>query len=311
VAKKFSKVNIEISNICNLQCSFCPEVLRPQTKMSEALFTRVIQEVAPLTQEVTFHLMGDPLVHPQLERFLDITHAQQLRVFFVTNGVLLREKQAEWLLHPAIRQVSFSLHSFHDNFGAERDPRVYLDRIFSFTERAFELRPDLYINYRLWNLETTRGTGAKNHEMLRRIEERFSENSSALNPRLSSHDLRVRKNHRLKNRLYLHFDTEFTWPSLDLPTLGTQGTCKGLSTHIGILADGTVVPCCLDKEAAIPLGRIPEQGLQDILDSPRAQAILEGFRRGQLKEELCQKCQYIERFQKKGPAKQPVAPPSL
>jgi len=291
--KRFLKVNIEISNICNLQCSFCPEVEREKRLMSEELFTRVIRQVAPLTEEVTFHLMGDPLVHPRLDRLLEICAEDHVRVFLVTNGVLLREKQAELLLHPAIRQVNFSLHSFFDNFGDTRDPGPYLERIFSFTEAAFERRPDLYINYRLWNLEDTRGTGAKNREMLARVHARFGGESPIPS---AARDVRRGKSLRLKNRLYLHFDTEFVWPSLALPELGTRGTCKGLTTHFGVLACGTVVPCCLDKEAKIPLGNIGTEEITEILSSPRAQELVTGFRRGELVEELCRKCQYIERF---------------
>ncbi len=288
--RRFGKVNIEISNICNLQCSFCPPVIRDKQMMSVELFTRTIEQVAPLTDEVTFHLMGDPLVHPQLDRFLDICAKRQVRVFLVTNGVLLREKQSELLLHPALRQVNFSLHSFHDNFGSDKDPGPYLEKIFSYAERALAERPDLYINFRLWNLEAPRGTGAKNREMLDRIQARFG---ATPNP---NRDVRIQKSQNLKGHLYLHFDTEFTWPSLELPLLGTRGTCKGLTTHFGVLVDGTVVPCCLDKEAAIPLGNIAATDITEILDSPRARAVLQGFRDGKLVEDLCQRCQYIERF---------------
>lgn len=287
--KRFTKVNIEISNICNLQCSFCPEVVRTKGLMDLDLFRRAIDQVAPLTELVCFHLMGDPLVHPKLPDLIRICEERGVKIFFVTNGLLLREKQAEWLMSSALHQVNFSLHSFHDNFP-ERDPAPYLERIFAYTERALADRPGLYINYRLWNLEDVRGTGAKNRDMLRRIEERFS---VEVRP---DRDVRVQKSHRIRGRLYLHFDTEFIWPSLDLPVLGEQGRCHGLSSHFGILMDGTVVPCCLDKEGAIPLGNIHEATVEEILDLPRSQAILEGFRKGKLVEELCKRCQYIERF---------------
>src|SRR4051812_37402766 len=118
---KFSRVYIEISNICNLQCSFCPEVIRAKKLMDLDLFRHIVKEVAPITEQVSFHLMGDPLVHPKLEELVEICHEFGVRVFFVTNGVLLREKQAALLLHPAFRQVNFSLHSFPDNFG-DKDP---------------------------------------------------------------------------------------------------------------------------------------------------------------------------------------------
>jgi radical SAM protein with 4Fe4S-binding SPASM domain len=128
--------------------------------------------------------------------------------------------------------------------------------------------------------------------MLKRIGERFQVNID------EKVDVRLKKSVHLKNRLYLHFDTEFVWPSTDLPVLGSKGTCYGLSSHFGILVDGTVVPCCLDKEGKIPLGNIQKQNIQEILDSPRSLALLEGFRQRKLVENLCQRCQYIERFNK-------------
>ncbi|QDK37309.1 radical SAM/SPASM domain-containing protein [Bdellovibrio sp. NC01] len=289
MSKRFQKINIEISNICNLQCSFCPEVIRAKKTMPVDLFERIIQQVAPLTEQVCFHLMGDPLVHPQLADFVQICEKHDVKIFLVSNGVLLREKQAELLLNPAFRQVNFSLHSFNDNYP-DRDPTTYLEKIFAYTERAMSERPDLYINYRLWNLQDVRGGTDRNRDILKRICERFQVNVE------DKIDVRLKKSIHLKNRLYLHFDTEFIWPSMDLPVLGTKGTCYGLSSHFGILVDGTVVPCCLDKEGAIPLGNISATDISEILDSSRSRDILEGFRRRKLMEGLCQRCQYIERF---------------
>ena len=289
-SKRFTKVNIEISNICNLQCSFCPEVVRTKKLMSLDLFQNIIKQVAPLTEQVCFHLMGDPLVHPKLEEMVHICEEHEVKIFFVTNGLLMRDKQSELLLNPAFRQVNFSLHSFPDNFP-DKDPTDYLNRIFSYTDKAMKQRPDLYINFRLWNLQDVSNTSQRNLDMLKRIEDHFQVQINA------QVNVRNKKSVHLKNRLYLHFDTEFIWPSMDLPVLGTSGRCHGLSSHFGILADGRVVPCCLDKEAAITLGSVEEQPLIEILDSPRAKAILNGFKNKKLLEGLCQRCQYIERFQ--------------
>ena len=288
--KKFHKVNIEISNICNLQCSFCPEVIRSKKLMDLGLFRKIIEQVAPLTEQVCFHLMGDPLVHPKLQEMVKICSEYQTPIFFVTNGVLLKDQSTELLLDPIFRQVNFSLHSFHDNYP-DKDSTIYLQKIFNYTERAFLERPDLYINYRLWNLNDVLGSTTNNKMMLDRISRHFG---VALN-----HEVNVKKQKSvlIKNRLYLHFDTEFTWPSLDVPTLGSNGTCYGLKSHFGILADGTVVPCCLDKEAAIPLGNVQDTHIPQILASPKAMDILNGFKKNKLVEELCQKCQYIQRFQ--------------
>ena len=292
--KRFSKVNIEISNICNLQCSFCPEVVRTKGLMDPVFFEKIMVQVGPMTDQVCLHLMGDPLVHPALDAFIAACEKQGTPVFLVTNGVLMRERQAELLLHPIIRQVNFSLHSFPDNFP-DWDPAPYLDKIFAFTERAFRERPDLYINFRLWNLDAPdgnpNGAGARNRRMLELVNARFG---ASVSP--AEIDVRNQKSFRVKDRLYLHFDTEFVWPALDLPVIGDTGRCYGLSSHFGILVDGTVVPCCLDKEGSIPLGSAHEERIIDILDSPRSLKILRGFRERKLTEELCRRCDYIERF---------------
>lgn len=292
--KRFAKVNIEISNICNLQCSFCPEVVRAKGMMDPGLFREILAQVAPLTDQVCLHLMGDPLVHPALDAFVAACAEHATPIFLVTNGVLLRERQADLLLHPIVRQVNFSLHSFPDNFP-ERDPAPYLEKIFAFTERAFRERPDLYVNYRLWNLDAPdgdpNGAGARNRRLLDLVRSRFG---AGVGP--SEVDVRERKSFRVRERLYLHFDTEFVWPSPELPVIGERGRCHGLSSHFGILVDGTVVPCCLDKEGRIPLGNAGEGNVVDILDSPRARKILQGFRDRKLTEDLCRRCPYIERF---------------
>ena len=287
--KRFHKVHIEISNICNLQCSFCPAVIRDNKMMDLELFRHTVEQVAPLAELICFHLMGDPLVHPNLKEMIEICDQHEANIFLVTNGVLLRPEKYELMLHRRFHQINFSLHSFFDNFP-DKDPSNYLERIFAFTERALNERPELYLNFRLWNLNDPLGSQTPNTQMLDEICNRFDFSA----PR--NIDVRQRKSIKIKGRLYLHFDTEFIWPSLGLPVLGTNGTCYGLSSHFGVLADGTVVPCCLDKEAAIELGNICDTPIIDILGSSKAQAMLRGFKQGQLVESLCQRCQYIERF---------------
>ncbi len=287
--RQFRKINIEITNICNLQCSFCPEVIRGQKMVTPEEFRHTIEQIAPMTKLVALHLMGEPLGHPRLAELVEICVAHGVKIFLVSNGVLLREKEMEILLHPAFHQVSFSLHSFHDNFP-EKDPSIYLERIFRFTERALAARPELFINYRLWNLKEARGQQPQNRVVLERIETHFG----IVVPEV---DTRVEKSVPIRQRLSLHFDRAFTWPSLALPEVGPHGTCHGLKSHFGVLVDGTVVPCCLDKEGTIPLGNLHRHPLRDILRSPRAQAMAQGFRSGVLVEDLCRRCDFIERFQ--------------
>lgn len=258
--------------------------------MSIDLFKKILPQVAPLTEQVCLHLMGEPLLHPKFSQFIEACEEFQVPIFLVSNGVLLKEAHHELLLKSIFRQINFSLHSFFDNFP-QKDPSLYLENIFKFTKQAFIERPELYINYRLWNLNSTKGASSDNHLILKHISDTFQIEIP------TTTDVRKNKSFHIKNRLYLHYDTEFIWPSLDGPLLHTTGSCYGLRNHFGILADGTVVPCCLDKEGKIPLGHLESESLENILNSKKALQILKGFQNNQLIDPLCQKCQYIERFQ--------------
>ncbi|HMU74169.1 MAG TPA: SPASM domain-containing protein, partial [Elusimicrobiota bacterium] len=112
-------------------------------------------------------------------------------------------------------------------------------------------------------------------------------------------DLRWRKSVPLKGRVSLHFDSRFEWPRPDRPARSDRGFCHGLSTHFGVLTDGTVVPCCLDKDGVIDLGNLRTQNLHEVLQSARAEALRDGFQKAVLVEDLCRKCPFIARFDAK------------
>lgn len=283
-------MNIEISNICNFQCSFCPPVERNKKMMNIDLFEKAIKQIAPMTELVCFHLMGDPLVHPHLEELVAICEKYNAKIFFVTNGYLLKPQHFDLLSKKIFHQINFSLHSFFDNYP-NKDSSIYLNKIFDFVDHAMKVNPDLYINYRLWNLKDIHGESTDNVSMLQSVEKKYNFQFD------HNVDVTKQKSVQIKKRLYLHFDTQFIWPSLKLPTLGEKGTCYGLSSHFGIHADGTVVPCCLDKEASIPLGNLINDDIDSILSNDRSMSMYNGFKQNKLKEELCQKCQYITRFQ--------------
>lgn len=283
--KRFKKIYIEISNVCNLQCTFCPEVVRGKRFMEPVLFKEVAAAAAPLTDVVCFHLMGEPLLHPEFESYLNICGTLGLRVELTTNGILLDEKRAEALMNPALSQINVSLQSFESNFQ-ERDNSDYLQRIFSFTQRALQERPELYINYRLWNAGAP-GASESNDRMIEKIRKGLHSDFE---------DVQGKKSVHIKGRAYVHRDVRFEWPHPSQPVRSTTGFCHGLSSHIGILADGTVVPCCLDKEGVIDLGNCGSSRLTQIIDGTRAKAIRNGFQNRILVEDLCQKCTFISRF---------------
>lgn len=288
----FKRIHLEISNICNVQCSFCPIVDRPKEVMSLSQIEQSILQIKPLTEDICLHLMGEPLAHPQFEEILKICDHHQTQIQITTNGILTKKYTDLLLSSSSLRQINFSLQAFKDNFP-ERNIDEYLKPILRFTERSFEERPELYINYRLWNhgIETFK----ENEEFFLKFESFFD---VKINRNVDPGHIKSKKILESK-RLYLHFDSRFEWPNPNFPKRSEKGTCQGLRNHFGIHADGTVVPCCLDKEAVINLGNVFETGVSDILNSPRAQAIKNGFEAGELVEDLCQRCTFISRFDKK------------
>lgn len=287
----YQRVHIEISNICNVQCSFCPIVERPKDIMSVEKFESILEQVVPLTKDVCLHLMGEPLAHPEFIELIDLGNKYKASYQITTNGLLINRYSKLLLSSPSVRQVNFSLQAFKDNFP-ERPISEYLDPIINFINDSFVKKPELYVNLRLWN----------------HGDQSFSENEDVIQYFESHLGFELKRNVDVggikskkvfsDKRLYFHFDSRFDWPSPHFPKQGERGTCHGLRNHFGIHADGSVVPCCLDKEAIINLGNAFEESIVDILESKKSRKISEGFENGILVEDLCQKCTFIKRFDK-------------
>ena len=283
---RYKRAHIEISNICNVQCSFCPVVSRPKTVLLPDRFEYILSQVAPIAEDVCLHLLGEPLAHPDFEDLIKLCEKYKVQVQLTTNALLI-EKYHETLINStALRQINFSLQVFKDNFP-ERDPFPYLQSIFMFSRDAMERNENIYINYRLWDTGTN-----DNEDYLTMIEKEFSVSIKR------AVDVAGIKSKNVTGKLYLHFDSRFEWPSPLFPKRSDQGKCYGLVNHFGIHADGTVVPCCLDKDAVIDLGNVFEESLESILNSTRANSIRDGFNNGRLVEDLCQRCTFIKRFDK-------------
>jgi radical SAM protein with 4Fe4S-binding SPASM domain len=288
--EKFKRVYIEISNICNLQCSFCPVVDRDKLIMGLDLFEKTIKQVAPLTEQVCLHLMGEPLAHPEFTQIIKICEQEAVKINLTTNGILLNRYADLLSTSSAFHQINFSIHSFKDNFK-NKSIMPYLMDILNFTKLAHQCHPEMYINYRLWNILETTTQNESNSDILQIIAQFFEVDIK------ENIDVGSIKSKRIWNKLYLHFDSRFEWPDPSMPIQSTKGFCHALSSHIGIHADGTVVPCCLDKEARLNLGNCSTQSLSDILNDKRARVMRKGFDQKILAEDLCQRCTFIKRFQ--------------
>ena len=276
--KRFNKVYLEISNLCNLRCAFCPGTKREPHRMTEAEFSALLPRIRPFSDYLYFHLMGEPLCHPLLARFLELAGEAGFKVILTTNGTLLPRMQDVLLNAPALHKVNISLHAFEANDLAVPFEE-YLRGCFAFGKAA---EGKCIISYRLWN-----GGGADelNGQILDTMAQFF--------PRPWAEE---RRGPRLGQKIYLEYGDKFDWPDLTAADNGDRVFCYGLRDQIGVLCDGTVVPCCLDHEGDLALGNLHKTTLDAILESDRAKAIYEGFQKGKAAEELCRRCGYATRF---------------
>lgn len=276
--KRFRKIYLEISNICNLNCSFCPGTKRVKHAMTEQEFTALLPKLQPWTDFLYFHIMGEPLCHPNLFRFLELAGQAGFRVILTTNGTLLA-KYADALSNaPGLHKVNVSLHAFEAN-DITMSFEQYLQGCFSFGKKA---ENKVLVSYRLWN---NGGADSKNAEILNMLRTYFPE------PWVDEG-----RGIRIGQRIYLEHGDKFDWPDLSAPIQGDRVFCYGMRDHIGVLCDGTVVPCCLDHEGDIALGNLFSSDLGDILNTERAKAIFDGFATGEATEDLCRRCGYATRF---------------
>jgi radical SAM protein with 4Fe4S-binding SPASM domain len=296
-------VYIEITDACNLRCSFCPSSdCRDEAGsgishnfMSSALFKQCIAgAVEAGIENVYLHVLGEPTLHPGFALFLKEIRTAGLSLTLVTNGTTIARTAHHILNSPAVRQVNFSTHAYAEL--PQDEARGHLENVLDFCRIALAARPDMYVNLRLWNVGDSDSQGW-NHYMLERIRETFGVDVQPGNF-CSRH-----KSFPIAGRLYLHEDSRFEWPgkspqaenSRD-PQQIVRGTCHALDTHVAILHDGRVVACCLDYSGQITLGNIADQSLPEILGSPTARNLREGFEKHELRHPFCQSCSYCKRF---------------
>ena len=245
--------------------------------MSEDEFVTILGKLHDKVKFIYYHLMGEPLLHPELFSFIEMATERGFKSAITTNGTLL-EKHGDKLIKSGVHKVSISVHSFEE--GSAEDFKRYMQSIADFAEKASN--EGIIVVLRLWNKGCDNGLNNNVLDFLRaNITGEWIENTRGI---------------RIHHKLHLEWGERFEWPDIDVDEIGENVYCYGMKDQFGILCDGTVVPCCLDSDGVVNLGNIFENDLDEILNSHRAIAIREGFKKRFASEELCKKCGYARRF---------------
>ena len=265
----YKKVYIEITNDCNLACSFCIKNKRIKKYMSFDEFKIVLDKLKGYTKYIYLHVLGEPLMHPNINEFINYA-SKFFKVNITTNGYLINNIKD----NKNIRQINISLQSFDDKYGINIDD--YLDNIFDSVDTLSKYS---YISYRFW----VKNKFSK--YIIDRINKKYNVNLNIDN---------IKNNTTITNNIFISTNSEFIWPSLNNDYCSEEGTCYALRDHIGILSNGTIIPCCLDSTGTIKLGNIFNDNICDIKSSKKYKDMLDGFKNNKKVEELCKHCNFIK-----------------
>ena len=275
--KKYKKIYVEITNICNLRCSFCSIDNRVKESITVDRFEELMKKIDSYTDYIYLHVKGEPLMHPNLKEILDICLKYNKKVNITTNGVLI-DKKIDLLNHKVVRQINISLHS-------ENNKENYLLDIHKYVEKL----KDKIVILRYWTLNDN-SLDEKSTEIVENLKNYYNLSTETVEKLKSDKHIKIRDN------LYVDKDVEFVWPSLDNDYYNEHGMCYALKDQLAILVNGDVVPCCLDSDGIIKLGNIYKDSLEDIINSKRYQDMLLGFRNRCVSEELCKRCSFKDRL---------------
>ena len=161
------KAYVEITNVCNLNCSFCHGTKRQSSFMSLSEFDKAASSLRGVVDYLYFHVMGEPLLHPNIDKMFDIAAEKGFKVILTTNGTLLKNRSELLLNAPCLHKVSISLHCYEANsIGMPIDE--YLNSCFDFCARAAE--KEIITVLRLWNIG---GENELNDTILKSLHDRF------------------------------------------------------------------------------------------------------------------------------------------
>lgn len=300
----YSILQIETYAACNMACTFCAYPTRDdkQSKLSEEVVSRALASVDPAAgsfEYVCFSQFNEPLLDPRMPQFIEQAQARGFKVFLITNGLLLGNRAiVDRLLQrpPNILKISLQTPR-RDQYDAVRGVALDFDRyvegIHRFVSaargRPFEVVMDVGCNFlspfSSWGrgvLGVQRGDPAVPNsvrellphleiflERLKQIDPAFPFEPTDVRQLLDAtprycdeQGLRLAENVRLKIKPFDYGRRLAEFAPTDEPI-----ACR--NRILGILADGSVVPCCMAYNTDLAMGNLHRESLQTILDRAR------------------------------------------
>lgn len=266
------KIYLEITNACNLDCPFCT-IAKGNSFMSMKDFDDYTDQIKEYTDYIYLHVLGEPLLHPQFDEFLNILDEKELKLQLVSNGVLL-DKHPDLLSHKCLRKLSVSIHSVN----SVDVPESYFETI----DRLIEEEHSCSVELRFYDLKN--------------LDEKIRNYHDSLKKRYPFIQTSRPDSFKLKEKTYVYYEELFRWPDMNDEELPEEGLCHGISEQLAILSDGTVTSCCLDPRGINAFGNLKKDPLKKILESDKYLKAYDDLMAHKLSLSLCRHCSYRLRF---------------
>ena len=114
---RFERIYIEVTNVCNFKCQFCPYSVmkRRRGHMGLDLLKKILDEISSFHRRpcILFHLMGEPLVYPHIFDAISMAVERGLNLELITNGSTfhLVPKHIHQLVESRVSKVTISLQT--------------------------------------------------------------------------------------------------------------------------------------------------------------------------------------------------------
>jgi MoaA/NifB/PqqE/SkfB family radical SAM enzyme len=319
--RQFKRIHIELTNRCNFSCVFCPDgiMTRERGFMDEALACSAVDQIAELhlAEKITFHVMGEPLLHPRFFSILDHARQAGLPVGLTTNGALLTSDTIHELARRDLHQIDISLQSpdeesFRATRGTRMDFTIYRKRLTDLLT-AGHARPEPPV-FKIRIMTTRFAAKMKarlgipdflsTNELLQQTVTDWTHavydalGKPRPDPDLLQKNIRKIKIHawnviEISPKVFIETYVLTDWGNAfsddDIIEAG-HGYCFGMRDHFAVLHNGDVVLCCIDYDGKTVVGNIGEQKLIDILWSPELEKVVRGFHRMKLVHPHCRTC---------------------
>lgn len=317
---RFIEANIEITNLCNFDCWFCPRraMTREKGLMAYEKFEEMILNLnsANFLKEIALAGIGEPTLHPDLIKMISfVKNNTPFKIVLTTNASKFADQSfVEDLFRTNVDKVTISLRTSNENelnLSLDFTYEKYIKSILNFVETKNKLNNETEIElsffketyYSKYILDINTRDFINN----KRLNNFLKELSKILNESLPSYDdfTKSISSHLsnvaripIKDGLSLRFDGLSSWTTAiekykkgGICYKSYYGSCLGLLTHFAIYWNGDVSTCCADFDAKNILGNIfQEKDIIKILSSKKAVSFAESLRKKRMPTDICQIC---------------------